>query len=207
MVYNGFKILHVDAEYSHVMKFPMERLEILDELAVGLMDAQRTINLVAKYIHDVDDPLGEIERQSGDIRNIRANMDSLIERYRANVTTDSRLDITQKAELLSIFYEYEDIILLFDDYIERLLVAARRLDEHETIHLANQSVITIERATSAHAHLQNEAREYVLTVRETLTSQSRSTLGCVWKINLAQNFTILQNIIGRGVIFKLISVV
>jgi len=167
------------------MKFSKERLETLNELAVGLMDAQRTINLAAMYIHDIDDLLVGIERQSEGIRNIRANMDSLITRYRANVTADSWLDITQKAELLSLFSEYEDSIILFDDYIERLLVASRRFDEHEVIHLANQSVITIERASSTHAHLQNEAWEHVRTVREALTIQSRSTLDILMVLALA----------------------
>ena len=185
MVYSGFQILHVDSQYSHVMKFSKERLETLNELAVGLMDAQRTINLAAMYIHDIDDLLVGIERQSEGIRNIRANMDSLITRYRANVTADSWLDITQKAELLSLFSEYEDSIILFDDYIERLLVASRRFDEHEVIHLANQSVITIERASSTHAHLQNEAWEHVRTVREALTIQSRSTLDILMVLALA----------------------
>ena len=175
--YGGWQIINVDRKYTYAMTYPAERLEILNEMSLHLMNARRTMNRAAMYIHDPDDPIGGITRQQEGVSIIRADMVALFERFRANVYEDIQLDARERTEMLNSLAGYEqEVFSYFDEYILGLIVAARTFDERETIRIVREGVATVGRAEAHHASMHGAAQTHMQQIGITLTDQSWMTL-------------------------------
>ena len=172
-IFGGAQVREVDDKYSYVLIFPFQRYSLLNNLAVNFMDARRTMNRAAMYMHDPDDPLTGIAGQEAGIRNIRNNMNNLFAQYRVNINADPELSNERKAYLLNVLANFMgDVERYFDYYIAGLMRAAREFDEVEAISLVRDGVATVNTAMASFEYLYTAAQEYMETISGDLTAQS-----------------------------------
>ena len=175
--FGGWQIIQVDSEYSYAMSYPRERVELLNALNLTLMDARRTMNRAAMYIHDPDDSIGGINRQAEGVANLRSHADDLFARYRHNITTETRMDqATQQAELAMLANYEAQVHRYFDYYIGGLIEAALAGNEVETIRLVRQGVDTVNRANNYWVQMYQPAQKYIIEISDILSAQSLITL-------------------------------
>ena len=179
-IYGGIMIMSVDSGYSHALEYPTERVEILNGLAVGLMDARRTMNRAAMYIHDPNDPAAGIMTQWENVINIRTEMNELFDRFFANLYADPMFTDEERADRIRLFDVYErEVIRYFDHYITGLIVYARMFDEAAAIQIVHDGVATVERANSYHNQLLTAAQDFKADLGDVL---SQRTITTVWTL-------------------------
>jgi len=176
-IYGGLMILSVDSGYSRALNYPTERVEILNDLALGLMDARRTTNRAAMYIHDPNDPLSGIITQWYDVLAIRGDMNELFARFHANINADPDFTPTERAERIRLIQAYEtQVVRYFDHYIAGLIVYARMFDESAAIRIVRNGVATVNRATAYHGQLLTLAQNQMVTLNANLSNQTATTV-------------------------------
>ena len=175
-LFGALNLRQVDDQYTYALSFPMERYILLSELGVLFMDARRTMNRAAMYMHDDIDPIAGINGQEVGIRRLRGEMDQRIERFRINVDADTFLDAAGKAERQDAISAYARLVHhYFDYYIQGLLDAARLFDEIETIRLVREGVATVNAALGYYNFLNDTAREFMETISAELSAQTDRT--------------------------------
>ena len=185
-LFGAFNLMEVDEQYTYALSFPLERYILLSELGVLFMDARRTMNRAAMYIHDDIDAIAGINTQEAAIRRLRAGMDERIARLRHNVDVDPVLDAAGKAERHVAITGYErNVHLYFDYYIQGLLNAARIFDEVETIRLVRQGVATVNRALGYYDYLNDTARNFMESISAELSAQANRTFLMLLGVALA----------------------
>ena len=176
-IYGGIMIVHVDSGYSHAMGYPTERVEILNDLALNFMDARRTMNRAAMYIHDPIDPVSGIISQWDGILNIRTRMNALFDRYHANLEADTSLTTVGRNEYRRLINEYErHVVRYFDHYITGLIVYARMFDEEAAIQIVRDGVATVNHANEYHRQLLAYTRNNMTTLGNSLSSQTTTAI-------------------------------
>ena len=60
-VFGVMNLRDVDSEYTYALEHPFVRYSILNRIETDLMDARRTMNRAAMYIHDPDDAMAGID--------------------------------------------------------------------------------------------------------------------------------------------------
>jgi methyl-accepting chemotaxis protein len=203
-IYGAFMIMYVDSEYSYAMQHPTERVEILNGLALGLMDAQRAANRAAMYIHDPNNPTAGIISQWEELINIRTGINYLFERFHVNLNTDPVLTAAEVAERVVLIDSYErHVIRYFDHYITGLIVYARMFDEAEAIQIVHDAVLTIELATSYGNQLLATAQSVMSDLSTSLSAQTTQTVFMLAGISIISViFSIVVIVIVSGAITK-----
>jgi len=175
-LFGAFNLRQVDDQYTYALSFPMERYILMSELGVLFMDARRTMNRAAMYMHDDVDPIAGINLQEIGIRRLRNEMDVRIARFRANVNEDPVLDAAAKTERHEALDAYESLVHhYFDYYIAGLMSAARAFDEVESIRLVRQGITTVNQALLHYNFLNDTAREFMETISFELSAQTNNT--------------------------------
>ncbi|MCL2398419.1 MAG: methyl-accepting chemotaxis protein [Defluviitaleaceae bacterium] len=176
-VYGGIMIAYVDSEYSHAMGYPTERVDILNDLSLNFMDARRTMNRAAMYIHDPGDPVAGIISQWSGVLDIRTRMNELFDRYHVNLEADTSLTATERNEYRRLINEYERyVVRYFDHYITGLIVYARMFDEEAAIQIVRDGVATVNRANEYHSQLLTYTRNNMTALGNSLSSQTNATI-------------------------------
>ncbi|MCL2854562.1 MAG: methyl-accepting chemotaxis protein, partial [Defluviitaleaceae bacterium] len=162
-----FNLMDVDGEYSYALDYPFVRYGALNRIETDMMDARRTMNRAAMYIHDPDDSITGINNQEAGITRLRGQIDYQIARYRQNVADDPRLTPERAGHMLDNMTSLETAIhRYFDYYIAGLIHYARLGDEVETIRLVRQGVATVNEANGYFATLMTISRDFMEAANE-----------------------------------------
>jgi len=176
-IYGAVNLAQVDNEYTYILDYPFVRYSILRDIEVGMMDARRTMNRAAMYIHDPDDPLAGISGQEAHFFSVRDNVDELLLAYRVSTNGDRNLDATERASTLSRVDMLETAIhRYFNYYIANLMLAAKAGDEAEAIRLVRQGVATVNEAYEHFFYLFDLAYRRIDDTSEALGALSLQTL-------------------------------
>jgi len=176
-IYGAIQIMHVDSQYSLAMEFPDERVDILSDLALEMMDARRTMNRAAMYIHDPGDATAGIMQQWQGVLAIRARMNTLFDRFHVNVYADPTFTAADRADRMQLMNAYErEVIRYFDHYIAGLIVYARMFDEAAAIQIVRDGVATVNRANAYHEQLLTAANNLMYTLGNDLSRQTTATV-------------------------------
>jgi len=172
-------------EQTYTLTYPFERYSILKDLGTYFMDARRTMNRAAMYIHDPIDPIKGIDNQEENIRYLRISIDYLLERYRISIDTDFRLTEAEKQYRYEIINAFElEVHHYFDYYIENLLIAARVGNEAETIRLVRLGIYTVERALESYQIMDDLSRNYMHNINAVNSATAESAMFYVAALTL-----------------------
>jgi len=175
-VFGSINIMNIDSQYTYVLENPFQRYSILRELEVSMMDARRTMNRAAMYIHDPDDPVGGIDGQEVNIRSLRIYVDDQIHAYRTSVNEDPNFPQSQKDNLNARMTQLETAIhRYFDYYIFNLMASARIGDEAEAIRLVREGVATVNEAMEHFGYLFSVTNNVMNTVSADLSVTTQTT--------------------------------
>ena len=175
--YGGIYIMHIDAEYSHAMSFPMERWEILGDLETKLMDAQRAINRAGFSAEDRYDPDAELTRQEEYLDDIRVQIDNLIDSYRRNLIADNRLEPADRASRDRLITDFEtEVHYYFDEYIAEAILAMWYGAGADAFEITRDSEATLTRAMASYNTLFEAEDRFMGDIGEILSRQSLTTL-------------------------------
>jgi len=175
--FGAMTLRSVDDEYSYALSYPFEQYSIIKDLGTYFMDARRTMNRAAMYIHDPIDPIAGIDGQEARILYLRAQIDYLFVRYRHSINTDPKLVEEIRDNLCRRITDYElEVHLYFDYYITELLYAARNSNETQTIHYVRTGIYTVDRALEHYHYLHNFARVHMDTIGNELSANTARTL-------------------------------
>ena len=136
-IIGAFQIRRVASEYDHVMRFPIERRNLLRNMEVAMMDARRTMNRASMHASDTV----QAERQQGVtsqeelILILRRQLEDYFYDYRVNMREDIRLDDSLRAVQLERLQSLESHIMHYINYyiLERIITAARAGDPHTAV--------------------------------------------------------------------------
>ncbi|MCL2752686.1 MAG: response regulator [Defluviitaleaceae bacterium] len=166
----------VDDEYAYAISYPLERYSFLKEVGMHFMDARRTMNRAAMYIHDPISPMQGISGQEDHLMTLRTSIDNLFAKSRHSTKNDPRLSNEEKelvGEWTTIFEA--EVHHYFDHYITNLIIAARAGDEVEAIRLVREGLYTANRALMHFDMLVDIARQYMHDASGRSTQRTEQT--------------------------------
>jgi methyl-accepting chemotaxis protein len=176
-IYGGNRILHIDSEYTYAMTYPSERMEILHQLSVELVDSRRLLNRAVMYIFDPDIMYERLYRRENSLESSRRNINELIEQFRANLYADPRLSAAEINEREVVLDSYALAVAhYFDYYVPRVFYYIRALDGQNARATADALSRQIATATGYYQSLMDTAQNFMATIGDELSDVSRSTL-------------------------------
>ena len=186
--FGATSLLRINAEYSYVLEFPHQRYSTLRDIEVGMMNARRIMNRASMYGSERNAQIRqrEIEVQKALFLDVTDSVGVAIERFRASIVEDPRLDEETKRARLTSLSEMESAIHQFWGVITDSMAASSVGDTNQAIEIAlGASSVSVMDTLYHHFNvLSKDVRTYMKDIDQRLISEAWQTFGILIGLSL-----------------------